>query len=152
MQPFAHQDIQGWLRPGLYVAASSIQGQGLFTERPIDAGELVVRWGGRILPASTRDAGGVRDHTSVAIAEGVVIAALPDQECSPDDFMNHSCDSNLWMHDALTLCARRRIAAGRVVSLTSPGGSAWRSRRRRWRPGARPGCPARAGASRARPG
>ncbi|MBZ4418123.1 SET domain-containing protein [Myxococcus sp. RHSTA-1-4] len=116
MQPFAHQDIQGWLRPGLYVAASSIQGQGLFTERPIDAGELVVRWGGRILPASTRDAGGVRDHTSVAIAEGVVIAALPDQECSPDDFMNHSCDSNLWMHDALTLCARRRIEAGEELT------------------------------------
>jgi hypothetical protein len=105
-------DIQGWLRSGLYVAPSAIQGQGLFTDRPIAEGELVIRWGGRILPASVRDAGGVRDHTSVAIAEGVVIAALPDQECSPDDFMNHACDSNLWMHDALTLCARRPVPAG----------------------------------------
>lgn len=111
-----HHDLQGWLRAGLYVGASSIQGQGLFTRAPISRGELVIRWGGRILPAGTRDSGGVRDHTAVAIAEGVVIAALPDQEPSPDDFMNHACDSNLWMADALSLCARRDIAAGEELT------------------------------------
>jgi SET domain-containing protein len=112
MGPVTMQDLQGWLRAGLYVAPSPIHGQGLFTAQPIATGELVIRWGGRLLPAAVRDAGEVRDHTAVAIAEGLVIAALPDQDCSPDDFMNHSCDSNLWMHDALTLCARRDIPAG----------------------------------------
>ena len=30
---------------------------------------------------------------------------------------NHSCDSNLWMRDALTLEARRDIAAGEEVTI-----------------------------------
>lgn len=30
---------------------------------------------------------------------------------------NHSCDSNLWMRDAFTVCARRDIAEGEELTL-----------------------------------
>lgn len=109
-------DIRGWLRDGLFVGHSCIQGSGLFTNTAIAPGEPVIRWGGKILPVQARTAGGVRDHTAVAISEGVIIASLPDEEPTPDDYMNHSCDSNLWMLDALTLCARREICAGEELT------------------------------------
>jgi hypothetical protein len=32
-----------------------------------------------------------------------------------DDFLNHSCDPNIWMADEVTLVARRAIAAGEEV-------------------------------------
>lgn len=90
---------------------SLIHGKGLFTTEEIDEGEIVIRWGGYLLTSKDLEAGKAKPHTAVGVAEDVLLAAHPDQPYAADDFLNHSCDPNIWMGDAITLVARRRIEA-----------------------------------------
>lgn len=41
---------------------------------------------------------------------------LEDEE-DPADFMNHSCDPNVWMQDEVTLVARRDISPGEELTI-----------------------------------
>lgn len=56
-------------------------------------------------------AGRAKPNTVALIAEGVYLAARPDEPWSADDFMNHSCDPNVWMEDEVTLATRRDVDA-----------------------------------------
>ena len=82
----------------------------MFATSLLKAGETVVIWGGTFLD---------RDAAERARAEGKLIMQLDDNLYSVEDrgqdqtyFMNHSCDPNVWMTDALTLVARRNILYG----------------------------------------
>jgi SET domain-containing protein len=77
-----------WLDPRVVARPSPIEGLGLFATGPIAKSEMVGILGGRVI-----------DDDEV-IARG-----------------NHSCDSNLWMRDEVTLEARRDIAAGEEVTI-----------------------------------
>jgi uncharacterized protein len=43
-------------------------------------------------------------------ADGTRVWVPPDDRTAPEAFLNHSCDSNVWMADEVTLVARRAIA------------------------------------------
>ena len=95
-----------WLDPRTEIRPSPIGGHGLFAQERIAAGEIVERWGGiRITDAELAQiAATLPRYNSAAIGEGVnLLLALDD----PIGFGNHSCDPNLWMHDAITVEARR---------------------------------------------
>ena len=62
-------------------------------------------------------AGRARAHSIAEIGEGLCLASEETDEASPADFMNHSCDPNVWMQDEVTLVARREIAADEEVTI-----------------------------------
>ena len=81
---------------------------------PLKAGETVVVWGGTLVD---KEAG---EH---ARAEGKLIMQLDDNlysvEVRGDDptyFINHSCDPNAWITDAVTLVTRRSVLLGEELT------------------------------------
>jgi hypothetical protein len=105
-------DIKPWFIDGLQVSRSDIHGEGLRTTIPISRGVAVIRFGGCLFHISARHAGNVMRSTSTCLSEDVFLAEPVDSCKDMSDYINHSCDPNLGMIDAITLFAVRDIAAG----------------------------------------
>jgi hypothetical protein len=73
---------------------------------------VVIRWGGTIFTRSDLNLGAARADTVVPIDEGLFLGSISDGYRTLDDYLNHSCDPNIWMADARALKTRRPIAAG----------------------------------------
>ena len=88
----------------------------MFATSPIGAGELVGILGGRsITDAELAQIARDREkYSSAAIDDGINVLLDDDEVLSRG---NHSCDSNLWMRDALALEARREIGAGEEITI-----------------------------------
>ena len=105
-----------WLDPRIVARPSSIEGLGLFAISPIAKGDTVGILGGRVIDDDElRRIAQVRaKYNSAAIADGLNLLLDDDEVIARG---NHSCDSNLWMRDEVTLEARRDIAAGEEVTV-----------------------------------
>lgn len=105
-----------WLDPRVVARPSTIEGLGLFATAPIAKGEVVGTLGGRVIDdAELREIVRTRpEYNSAAIAEGKSLLLDDDEVIGRG---NHSCDSNLWMRDEVTLEALRDIAAGEEVTI-----------------------------------
>jgi hypothetical protein len=96
--------------------ASPISGRGAYALKPIAAGETVVIWGGTVY---TREdiLNGKAEPESIAVLSENCYLADPIGSPSPEDYaLNHSCDPNVWMGDAITLVARRSIESGEELT------------------------------------
>ncbi len=87
----------------------------MFATSPLSTGETVVIWGGTFVG---------RKAAERARAEDKVIIQLDDDLYSIEErgedqtyFMNHSCDPNVWMADAVTLVTRRGISPGEELTM-----------------------------------
>lgn len=100
---------ESWVSSKLHLAESRIHGTGVFASREISPGEVVVIWGGTLLSLEDVRKGRCTEHTHVAISEAECLATPLGAEKTVDDFMNHSCEPNLWMQDEVTLVANRAI-------------------------------------------
>jgi uncharacterized protein len=107
---------KSWLDPRVDVGQSQIHGQGSFGRALIKAGEVVIIWGGKLFSLEEVEAGNVKPHTVAAISERLVLAAPANSADNPDQYLNHSCDPNLWMEDEITLAARRDILPGEELT------------------------------------
>lgn len=103
---------QSRLSDCLTIQPSTVEGRGLFAARAIEAGEVLIVYGGTA--ASDAEIEKLRPHSSMAVAEGVNLIR-PDEDSG--QFLNHSCDPNAWMLNAVTLVARRRIGAGEEITM-----------------------------------
>ena len=104
------QRLKAWVHPGAETRESPMGGQGLFACQFIPAGEVVLRWGGVVYRREEILAGKANPESIAVLAEDLYLAD-PADELLPEDYpLNHSCDPNLWMADAVTLTARRDIA------------------------------------------
>lgn len=105
-----------WLDRRVVARPSSIEGLGLFATELIARGEVVGVLGGQVIDdAELRRVSRTRaKYSSAAIDEGINVLLEDDELIARG---NHSCDSNLWMRDALTLEARRDIAAGEEITI-----------------------------------
>ncbi len=104
------QRLKAWVHPGAEARESPMGGQGLFACQFIPAGEAVLRWGGVVYRREEILAGKANPESIAVLAENLYLAD-PANEPLPEDYpLNHSCDPNLWMADAVTLTARRNIA------------------------------------------
>jgi len=108
-----------WYDPRVQIRRSSIQGGGMFAAAPISTGEVVAIVGGRLMTTAQFAAyrADVARWNAHQIGED---AHLVDRIQSPDQVegsINHSCDSNLWMDDEVTISARRDIATGEELTL-----------------------------------
>lgn len=99
-----------WIDPRLEARESPIHGRGVFTKNKITEGEIVIIWGGTLYSPEDIRAGKATEHSWAAIADGIYLGHPIEQGNSTDDFVNHSCDPNVWMLDEITLAARRDIA------------------------------------------
>jgi hypothetical protein len=95
-----------WLTPLAGVGESPIEGSGLFATARITSGDVVMRLGGQLIDDAT-------------------LAALT---AHPARYGNHSCDPSLWHTDAVTVVARRDVAAGEELTIdyaTHTGTETW---------------------------
>jgi hypothetical protein len=106
-----------WLHPDVEVRESAIAGRGLFARRPIAAGTVVSRLGGRLVPWAELErliadpAVPYVDSITVSETEHLVLPARRD-----NGYGNHSCDPNLWWVGAYELAARRDLADGEELT------------------------------------
>lgn len=107
--------LHSWLSKKCVVASSLLGGQGLFTREPIDHGELVVVWGGQILPdaevSTLAEVWPRLHHHTVSVAPGLRLAPIDPAQVCDTDLINHSCAPNLGVVGQVVLVARRTIAA-----------------------------------------
>ncbi len=107
-----------WIDPRLVVGESKINGKGIFTTKPIKEGELVMIWGGVLIPRENTDWDKYRLQTMVPISDTEYIGLpITDTEDSIDEFLNHSCDPNTWLSDEVTVIARRDIEIGEEITM-----------------------------------
>jgi uncharacterized protein len=89
----------------------------VFAQAPIRVGEAVVIWGGRLFSADEIQAGIPRIQSLAMIDADFSLGSLMHEPVTPDEFMNHSCDPNVWLQDAVTLIVRRTILAGEELTI-----------------------------------
>jgi hypothetical protein len=98
-----------WIDPRLEMRPSPIASRGLFACQPIQAGEAVLIWGGTVYTSADIWAGKANPETVAILDDGLYLADPVDSSPPEDYSLNHSCDPNLWMQDAITLITRRSI-------------------------------------------
>ncbi|MBV9950314.1 MAG: SET domain-containing protein-lysine N-methyltransferase [Acidimicrobiia bacterium] len=106
-----------WVDPRVEVRPSAIEGQGLFAAEPIDAGEVVVELGGRIVDQAELDrliAEGTDyvDSVTIDVDQHLVLPAG-----SIAHFGNHSCDPNLRVDRPYRLVAGRAVARAEELTV-----------------------------------
>ena len=104
-----------WTDPRTEVRASSLQGNGMFAKEPISEGEIVGVIGGTIMTTAQFQEyiTTVPYYNATQIGEDAHLVEPPGVPRG----MNHSCDSNVWMRDEVTLVARRDIRAGEELTV-----------------------------------
>src|SRR5688500_9414364 len=109
-----------WIDPRIEIRPSPIGGRGLFARSLIEAGGVVVIWGGVVFTQADVDAGKAAERSTVAIGEGLYLGGAVGQydreRDDRGDCMNHSCDPNCSMQDEVTLAARRDIQPGEELT------------------------------------
>jgi SET domain-containing protein len=110
---------QTWFDPRLEFRKSSISGNGMFALEPIKKGEIVCIVGGSVMTDSEFAAFQATHplYNSIQIDDHLHLVEDPEITRYLDDTMNHSCDSNTWMADDVTLVTRRDIETGEEVTV-----------------------------------
>lgn len=88
-------------------------GRALVVREPVEAGELVVVWGGEVVHASGLDSLSPAERLlTIQIEEDLYLVSAKD---GPADWVNHSCDPNCGLSGQLALVAMRRLEPGEEV-------------------------------------
>ena len=101
-----------WVDPRQQFRSSPIHGTGAFASEPIAIGEIVEIFGGSLMTERKFRAfqRTTPRYNATQIAENRHLVERPAvTEQRAGGSLNHSCDSNLWMADDVTLVARRAI-------------------------------------------
>jgi hypothetical protein len=109
--------IQPWLDPRIEVRPSPIHGRGLFARESFGSGEVALIWGGTVFSEAEVKSGKANPRSLTLVETGIY---LGDPAGAPDgaDFcLNHGCDSNLWLRDAITLVTRDVIEEDEELTL-----------------------------------
>ncbi|MEK6964347.1 MAG: SET domain-containing protein-lysine N-methyltransferase [Nanoarchaeota archaeon] len=106
---------ESWLDPRVEVRPSS-KGLGMFAKSPIKKDEVVVIWGGQIFTNAEKEIGLVKKYTASRIDENHWLGSPLDAPDVPDQYLNHSCEPNVWLMDEVTLVTRRDIDRGEEIT------------------------------------
>lgn len=89
-------------------------GYGVFATETVHAGELLVMWGGVIVPGDKLDElTAVARRHSIQVEDNLFLA--PHELPEPGDYVNHSCDPNAGLHGQTALVAMRLVMPGEEV-------------------------------------
>ncbi len=95
----------------LEVRDTQKMGKGLFAKEAIERNCVVFKFGGKLLLNSGRYNENVIRSTCIGVNEEVILCSLVGVGKDPTDFLNHSCEPNIGMKDAITVVAIRDIMA-----------------------------------------
>jgi hypothetical protein len=104
--------LTSWIDPRIEARTSQIHAVGLFASGDIHAGSVVIVYGGRVVGNDYISS--LPSWSCIALSE---TQSLLQPEGDPARFVNHGCDSNLWMADATTAVAKRLIAGDEEITL-----------------------------------
>jgi len=111
------EGVTSYLSPRLEVRGhSETGGYGVFAREPVEAGELLVVWSGRVVtPEQLAQFSPEMLRRSVQVEENLYLTSIyPDE---PADYINHSCNPNAGMSGQIAVVAMRVIAPGEEVSI-----------------------------------
>ncbi len=111
--------LTAWYDSRVAIRPSAIQGGGMYATAPIAVGEVVAVAGGTVMSEEAFQAyrATVTQWNAMQIGERLHLVDLIQTPEASHGSINHSCDSNLWMLDEVTLVARREIAAEEELTL-----------------------------------
>ena len=98
--------ITPWIDPRIEIRASPLHGRGMFARESFGSGEIALIWGGTIFSEKDIQAGKANRQSITLVEEGLYLGDPAGTGEGADYYLNHSCDSNLWMLNALTLVTR----------------------------------------------
>ncbi|MCB9798209.1 SET domain-containing protein-lysine N-methyltransferase [Candidatus Nomurabacteria bacterium] len=106
---------QDWKNPKVKVFDSGIAGKGIFAHEDIKEGEKVIIWGGNY----TNKKGAIEFQKKglLVMQWDSDLYSIEERGKDTGYFVNHSCDSNLWMGDAYTLVAKRAVSVGEELTV-----------------------------------
>ncbi|MBN8866895.1 MAG: SET domain-containing protein [Solirubrobacterales bacterium] len=110
------QDLRPYIHEALFVALSDLAGCGVFSRDDIPADTVLVRFGGRIFPSTSRFSVELLPSTAVGLTEETLLAEPASSYRDASDYINHSCDSNLGLVDAVTVVSKRSIHRGEELT------------------------------------
>jgi SET domain-containing protein len=105
-----------WIDPRMKSLPSALGGRGLFALAPIHIGEALIKWGGVVFTRAEILAGKANPETIAVLDRDLYLADPVDALLTDEYALNHSCDPNAWMLDAITVIARRPIAVGEEIT------------------------------------
>ena len=100
----------------IQIRGSQIEGRGMFATADIPTGTRVIEWGGTIMGLEDVLAGKARPLSIIQIDDGRFLVDPVNHDAQPCEYMNHSCDSNLWLDSDVRLSTRRDIRAGEELT------------------------------------
>lgn len=108
-----------WYDARVEIRSSLIQGGGMFARRPMQAGEIVAIIGGTVMTEDEFQAYvlTIPRYNATQIGEHLHLVDLIQTPETVAGSINHSCDSNLWLQDEVTIVARRAIVPGEELTL-----------------------------------
>jgi len=108
-----------WYDPRVEIRSSLIQGGGMFSREPIQAGEIVAIIGGTVMTEEEYRAyiATTSRYNASQIGERLHLVDLIQTPEAVAGSINHSCDSNLWLQDEVTVVARQAITSGEELTL-----------------------------------
>jgi hypothetical protein len=109
--------IAPWIDPRIEVRASPLHGRGMFAKESFGSGEVAVIWGGTVFGEAEVRAGKAKGGTLTLVEEGVYLGDPTGTEAGADCHLNHCCDSNLWLRDAVTLVTRDVVEEDEELTL-----------------------------------
>src|SRR6266545_1216810 len=110
---------QTWNDPRIEIKKSPISGGGMFAHEPIQKGEPICIVCGLVMTGSEFETFQANHSTYNAIQTDEDLNLVEHSEITQtlEGSMNHSCDSNVWMNDDVTLVARRDISASEEITV-----------------------------------
>lgn len=96
----------------LSIKKSQVSGYGLFAEENINAGQLILSFGGSFSLQKDRYSNDIIRSTCIGLSEDVMLCEKSDSAKDISDYINHSCDPNVGMYDSITLVAIKPISQG----------------------------------------
>jgi uncharacterized protein len=112
-------NARSWVDPRVVVRPSGIQGQGGFAREAIHKDEIVGIIGGTAMTEEQFQAFAetATQYDAVQIGEELHLVDLSHDPRATNGSFNHSCDSNLWLKDEVTIFARRDIQSGEELTI-----------------------------------
>ena len=110
---------QTWFDPRIENRRSAINGYGMFARELIREGETICIVGGMEMREAEFEAfqASHSKYNAIQIDEDLHLVEKPGITQTLEGSMNHSCDSNVWMDDEVTLVVRRDIMAGEEITV-----------------------------------
>jgi len=105
---------QTWINPKIKIQETYEKGKGMFAIENIKSGEKILIWGGEY--TNEKDAEKAKINGRLVMKWDENLFSVEDAGDDLGYFINHSCDSNTWMIDAITLSAKRNIQKGEEIT------------------------------------